>query len=120
MIREIDGDELKTRLDSGSPTYLVDVRQPWEHEIAALPGSKLIPLPELHKPMPKSCRRMGRWWLSIAITASAAVPVRRSWSRWDIHGLYRWQAASTPGRDTSIPAWRDIEAISHAQSRTVI
>ena len=33
----------------GESIYLVDVRQPWEHELAALPGSLLLPLPELQE-----------------------------------------------------------------------
>ena len=32
---------------SGEPVYLLDVRQPWEHDTAALPGSVLIPLDQL-------------------------------------------------------------------------
>lgn len=34
-------------LAAGQPVYLVDVRQPWEHEIAALPDQVLIPLDQL-------------------------------------------------------------------------
>ena len=47
MIRQIQVEELRRRLAAGEPTYLVDVRQPWEHELAALPASLLLPLPEL-------------------------------------------------------------------------
>lgn len=36
-------------LSTGEPVTLVDVRQPWEHETAALPGSVLVPLPELEE-----------------------------------------------------------------------
>jgi rhodanese-related sulfurtransferase len=39
--------ELAARLAVQEPVYLLDVRQPWEHEMAALPGSVLIPLNEL-------------------------------------------------------------------------
>jgi adenylyltransferase/sulfurtransferase len=42
--REIDVRQLAARLDAGEAVYLLDVRQPWEHQLAALPGSKLIPL----------------------------------------------------------------------------
>jgi adenylyltransferase/sulfurtransferase len=31
----------------GEPIYLVDVRQPWEHELARLPGDILVPLDQL-------------------------------------------------------------------------
>ena len=47
MPPEITVEELKRRLDASEPTYLVDVRQPWEHERAALPDQLLVPLGEL-------------------------------------------------------------------------
>ncbi len=46
-VRQINVLALKARLDAGEPTYLVDVRQPWEHETAALPGGVLVPLDRL-------------------------------------------------------------------------
>jgi rhodanese-related sulfurtransferase len=46
-MREITPHELAARLAAGAPTYLVDVRQPWEHDVAALPGSRLVPLDEM-------------------------------------------------------------------------
>jgi rhodanese-related sulfurtransferase len=47
MVREIRVDELASKLAAGEPVYLLDVRQPSEHQAAALPGSVLIPLNEL-------------------------------------------------------------------------
>ena len=47
MIREIDVYRLADRLAAQEAVYLLDVRQPWEHETAALPGSVLIPLDQL-------------------------------------------------------------------------
>src|SRR5262245_20565421 len=47
MVRQVSVGELKQRLDRGEPTYLVDVRQPWEHEVAALPDQLLLPLDQL-------------------------------------------------------------------------
>ena len=47
-MREIDVRALQRRLAAGDPTLLVDVREPWEHALAALPGSMLIPLGALH------------------------------------------------------------------------
>ena len=47
MVREISVDDLSRRLDRGEQPLLVDVRQPWEHELARLPGSLLVPLGEL-------------------------------------------------------------------------
>lgn len=40
-------EELARSLAAGEPVFLLDVRQPWEHETAALPHSTLIPLPEI-------------------------------------------------------------------------
>jgi rhodanese-related sulfurtransferase len=47
MPRQITVDQLARMLAAAEPVKLLDVRQPWEHDIAALPGSLLIPLPEL-------------------------------------------------------------------------
>ena len=47
MVRQLHVKELAARLRAGAPVYLLDVRQPWEHELAALPGSHLIPLDQL-------------------------------------------------------------------------
>ncbi len=44
MPRQITVLQLKARLDANEPVYLVDVRQPWEHETAVLPDSLLLPL----------------------------------------------------------------------------
>jgi sulfur-carrier protein adenylyltransferase/sulfurtransferase len=40
-------DDLKKRLDRGDRPFLLDVREPFEHQIAALAGSVLIPMGEL-------------------------------------------------------------------------
>ncbi len=47
MVREIDVLRLAGKIAAGEAVYLLDVRQPWEHETAALPGSTLVPLGEL-------------------------------------------------------------------------
>ena len=41
---QIDPREVKRRLDAGENLLLVDVREPWEHDICRLPGAKLVPL----------------------------------------------------------------------------
>lgn len=46
---EISPRELKSRLDRGDDIVLVDVREPWEFEIASLPESRLLPLGELER-----------------------------------------------------------------------
>jgi len=43
-MREIDPRELAAQLAAGQAIRLLDVREPWEHAIAALPGSELVPL----------------------------------------------------------------------------
>src|SRR5438105_13766483 len=47
MVMQIRPTELARKLAAGEPVFLLDVRQPWEHDLAALPGSTLIPLGEL-------------------------------------------------------------------------
>jgi rhodanese-related sulfurtransferase len=47
MVRQISVRQLADRLADGQPVYLLDVRQPQEHETAKLPDSHLIPLDEL-------------------------------------------------------------------------
>ncbi|MBV9656843.1 MAG: molybdopterin-synthase adenylyltransferase MoeB [Verrucomicrobia bacterium] len=47
-VPEIGVAELKRRLDTGSHDFLLlDVREPYEYDIARIPGAKLIPLGEL-------------------------------------------------------------------------
>ena len=47
MPAEITARELAARLASGAPTFLLDVRQAWEHARVALPDSVLLPLDQL-------------------------------------------------------------------------
>ncbi len=44
MPSEITPRDLAARLAAGAPTYLIDVRQRWEHELVSLTGSVLVPL----------------------------------------------------------------------------
>ena len=44
---EIRPSELKQRLDGGEPPEILDVREPWEHELCAIPGARLIPMDQL-------------------------------------------------------------------------
>lgn len=43
--------ELKDRLDKGERLVLLDVREPWEHSLAKIEGSTLIPLGTLPQSM---------------------------------------------------------------------
>ena len=47
MPPEISPRELAAHIENGHAVHLVDVRQPWENQLARLPGSVLIPLNEL-------------------------------------------------------------------------
>jgi rhodanese-related sulfurtransferase len=38
---------LKARLDAGDSPVLLDVREPWEFDLARIEGSRLIPMSEL-------------------------------------------------------------------------
>jgi adenylyltransferase/sulfurtransferase len=44
---EIPARDLKRRLDAGDAPTIVDVREPWEHDLAAIPGARLIPMDQL-------------------------------------------------------------------------
>jgi rhodanese-related sulfurtransferase len=45
--RQITVHDLAAKLQAREAVFLVDVRQPWEHELVALPGSVLLPLQQL-------------------------------------------------------------------------
>jgi rhodanese-related sulfurtransferase len=47
MPRQIHPESLAQKLRAGEPVYLLDVREPWEHDHSRLPDSVLIPLGEL-------------------------------------------------------------------------
>jgi molybdopterin/thiamine biosynthesis adenylyltransferase/rhodanese-related sulfurtransferase len=44
---EITVEELKRRLDRGEQVFILDVRNPEEYQICRIPGSTLLPLPQL-------------------------------------------------------------------------
>lgn len=47
MPRQIRPEALAEIIAAETPVYLLDVREPWEHEYCHLPNSVLIPLGEL-------------------------------------------------------------------------
>jgi rhodanese-related sulfurtransferase len=47
MAGEISVRELAQHIENGQPVRLIDVRQPWENQVAQLPNSLLIPLNDL-------------------------------------------------------------------------
>jgi sulfur-carrier protein adenylyltransferase/sulfurtransferase len=44
---EITVEELKQRMDRGEPLFILDVRNQEEYDICRIPGSQLVPLPQL-------------------------------------------------------------------------
>jgi rhodanese-related sulfurtransferase len=44
MEYEITAEEVKSKLDAAEPFTLLDVREPWEVQTAAIMGAKLIPM----------------------------------------------------------------------------
>jgi len=44
---EITPADVKARLDRGEKLVLIDVREPWEHQVCKIEGAKLIPLGSL-------------------------------------------------------------------------
>jgi adenylyltransferase/sulfurtransferase len=44
---EISPEQLKKRIDAGEAVYVLDVRNPNEYQICRIPGSTLLPLPDL-------------------------------------------------------------------------
>lgn len=49
MSQDTNPTALAARLAKGDAPVLLDVREPWEHTIAALPGSMLVPLGTLQQ-----------------------------------------------------------------------
>lgn len=45
---DLQPQELKEKMDRGDDLLLLDVREPWEHALASLPDSVLVPLGQLH------------------------------------------------------------------------
>ena len=53
-------EELKARQDRREDFLLLDVREPGEHELARIPGSKLIPLGQLPRRLDELAAYRGR------------------------------------------------------------
>jgi adenylyltransferase/sulfurtransferase len=81
-VPEIDPPQLKARLDAGEDLLLLDVREPFEAELAAIEGARLIPLGELSdrladldayrdRPIVVHCHHGGRSRTACELLASA-------------------------------------------------
>jgi len=47
MVQQMSVDELKKKMDEGKKPYLLDIREPFERDIAALKDDKHIPMREI-------------------------------------------------------------------------
>ncbi|HVB08013.1 MAG TPA: rhodanese-like domain-containing protein [Candidatus Acidoferrales bacterium] len=56
---EITPSEVKQQLDRGGSLLFVDVREPWEHQLCHIEGSKLIPLGQIAASLPEFERADG-------------------------------------------------------------
>src|SRR5713226_2582620 len=105
---QIEPRAVKQRLDRGDKFLLVDVREPWEHEICRIEGAKLIPW----------ARWRGAWrrWsklkrsCSIAITESAASMQRHGCVPRASRARGRFPAGSSAGRQRSTQVCLGIRA----------
>ncbi len=63
---EIAPADVKARLDRGEKLFLVDVREPWEHQLCRIEGAKLVPLGSLAAKRAKSLAGgIERWSVEI-------------------------------------------------------
>ena len=53
MVKDITPLELQARLAAAEPPVVLDVREPWELEVAQLPGTLNIPMNELPPRLPE-------------------------------------------------------------------
>ncbi len=44
MDLELSGAQLRILMEAGGPHVLIDVREPWEHQLVRLPNDQLIPM----------------------------------------------------------------------------
>lgn len=98
---EILPSELQALVAAGTPVTLLDVREPWEWEIAHLPGSQLIPLGRLparlaevprDRPVVTVCHAGMRSLAARAVLLEAGLPSVRSLAG----GVDAWAASVDP------------------------
>lgn len=102
---EVEARRLLNELTSGTPPLLVDVREPWEWDLAHIDGARLIPLGELprrlgevdsHRSIVTYCHHGARSMQALEILRAAGFPDVRSlaggidaWSEQD-HAIPRY------------------------------
>ena len=97
---ELDVRELQDLVEDGTPVQLIDVREPWEADIAAIDGSRLIPLGTLADvasqidpsvPVIAYCHHGMRSQQAVEILRAAGVPARSL-----IGGIDAWSRIADP------------------------
>ena len=98
-IPQISAIELAERLRRGDDIDLIDVREPYEWEIARIPGARLLPFADVSRPpSPRSTARATSWCSARAVDAAPRRPsaiCRRSGSQavWNLRGgIDAWSA----------------------------
>jgi rhodanese-related sulfurtransferase len=99
---EIEPGELKKKLEAKEDFLLLDIREPWEHQAAALAGSKLIPMrqvPEALAELRGEAREIvcychhGRRSLDVVLWLQSQGVAARSLAG----GIERWSLEVDPG-----------------------
>jgi len=98
--------ELKRRIDAGEDAYLIDVREPYEYQIAQI-GGKLIPQNEVPSRLAEIDR--DREVIVQCRSGSAASASRSFSSRPATRASSTWPAASSPGQTRSTPKCQSTE-----------
>ena len=98
---ELSPRELAERLRAGDTPLLIDVREPWEHAIASIPGARLVPLGQLEHMLPTFDRARETIVLCHhGVRSAAAVEFLRSagiaGARNLAGGIDRWSAEVDP------------------------
>ncbi len=102
-------EELKQKLDAGEKVLLVDVREPWENQMCAIEGAKLVPLNTIPSNLATLegaeqiivyCHHGGR-------SLNAAACLRKQ----GMKARVRLPAGSTDGPPKSIPRSRATELV---------
>jgi len=94
--------ELAARLDRGDDLDLIDVREPYEHRIASIPGARLIPLRGVEEALPTLDPRRELVLLchhGVRSLAAAELLRARGFDRvWNLTGgIDRWSDEVDPG-----------------------
>lgn len=98
VMEQISVADLKRRIDAGEDLAIIDVRNPDEHAAGAIPGARLVPLPELPRRLSEledlktrelivHCQKGGRSARACGILKSSGfeqpVNVEGGWEAWE-------------------------------------